>query len=228
MEFGEYFSSGRVNEEVRKRPMQAVRTITICLLCAYLVVAQESAARPPHGLLVLKLSWSKETIYSLPITSSQPSGENSLPRENSNGTVSAPSGAIGNAGRLALPQVLYTYSMKVKNVGAKTILGVFWEYVTTDSVSGAELGRRQIINYQKVKPDAVVNLSARRSLPPTILVTVKRSENDALSTLLERADIRCVLYADSTVWQPADSSGAGCEELRRVLKQMEAERSRRR
>lgn len=181
--------------------MWAIRVATLYTLCACLLAAQESATRPPHGLEILQLSWSKETLYRPP-----------------------PHSSWNIPARVAPPQVLFTYTMKVKNVGAKAIQAVFWEYVTTDSISGTEIGRRQIINYQKVKPDAVVTLRVWNSAPPTILVTVKGSGEAARSTPRESAEIKCVLYADETVWQPADSSRADCEELRRVVNQMKAER----
>jgi hypothetical protein len=122
----------------------------------------------------------------------------------------------------------YVYSLKVENAGLKKIQGVDWEYVTTDPVSGAELGRRRIINYQEVKPGKVTTLRVEYPSPPTTVVTPEGLGEDERSPFRSSAEIKCVLYADATVWESASGEGGACAELRRVDAEVRGRKVKRR
>jgi hypothetical protein len=90
------------------------------------------------------------------------------------------------------------------------------ENVTTDPVSGVELGRRPIINYQDVRPDEVKTLRVEYPSPPTKLVTPESLGEDERSPFRSSAEIKCVLYEDDTVWEDTSGKGEACAELRQV------------
>jgi len=213
--------------------MKTLRVIAVCLACAYLAPAQGGAQggaqdRPPHGLLILDLKWSKGKPTPLqPAPFYSPSADGpARPKANAGGEVTNPSVITGTLTRPPeRPRNYYVYSMRVKNVGAKAVLAVFWEYVTADPSGGAELGRRPIINYQKIKPGAAATLSSSHPSPPTKVVTAQVPEGGETPTPSERAEIKCVLYADGTVWDHPATTGEECEELRKVDRQVKARRS---
>ena len=197
--------------------MKRLLVIAICMVGAGLSPAQDTAtAQPPHGVMILKLTWSRKV--------SQPRKDGALRdeasgglRPNPDGKLRAPS-AIPNSPfpyLMKLPYY-YVYSLKVRNAGSKKIRGVDWEYVTTDPVSGAELGRRQVINYQEVRPGEVTTLRVDYPSPPSNVVTPEGLGEDERSPFRSSAEIKCVLYADATVWADTGGEGKACAELRRV------------
>ncbi|MDT5159166.1 MAG: hypothetical protein QOH51_3523 [Acidobacteriota bacterium] len=197
--------------------MKILGILSLCFMCAGLSSAQDSVAEhPPHGLLILKLEWTREPTPLDRYRSTFPEGSGGL-RSDPDGTAHAPSSVEGRPIRdQGKPLYLYVYSMRVKNVGAKTILAVFWEYVTNDTFSGRELGRRQIINYEKIKPDGGATLKSKHPSPPANIVAADASKASERPTLAEHAEIKCVLYTDGTVWKDSAATGTECEELRRI------------
>lgn len=197
--------------------MKKLLVIAICMIGAGLAPAQDAlTARPPHGVMILELTWSRK--ISRPSTDGVPRDEAAGGlRANPDGKLRTPSPIPPNRFpyRMKLPY-FYVYSLKVKNAGLKKISGVDWEYVTTDPVSGAELGRRRVINYQEVKPGKVTTLRVEYPSPPTNVVTPEGLGENERSPFKSSAEIKCVLYADATVWEVAGEEGGRCAELRRV------------
>lgn len=204
--------------------MKTLRVVAVCLACAYLAHAQDkAAARPPHGLLILGLKWSRETAPTRAPPFYTPGADevSAKPQDTGGGTVRPPTPVAGRVTRPHDgPRYYYLYTLKVKNAGPKAIQAVFWEYVTADPSDGAELGRRKLINHQKIKPGAAATLVAKSASPPTNLVTAQ-GPGAGEPPPRERAEIKCVLYADGTAWQPPEARGAECEELRNENKRGE-------
>ena len=109
--------------------------------------------------------------------------------------------------------------MRIKNIGAKTMTGVIWEYIFADPKSHKEIGRRRFYRphsdepHLKIQKDQSTTLSAISSLPPTNVISVKELGNDKPAPYLERAEIKCVRYADGSWWKPTTARASECEEL---------------
>jgi hypothetical protein len=219
--------------KVRTITIKTLRVIALCLVCAGVSLAQDAAAdAPTHGLMVVKLTWSRQ--LSSPrmrrgVWQEDMGARRSNPDSNPETTLRRPAPILENpfpaGGKLPY---LYVYSLKVKNVGSKTIRGVAWDYVVNDRAGGAELNRRAIINYQNIRPGAGVTLQAVSASPPTNVVTAEGLGADEHSPFVERALIKCVLYADDSTWEHPEAQGTGCEELRRVDVSMKARKKSRR
>lgn len=213
--------------------MKTLRAAAICLAYACLTHAQVAADNPPHGLLILELKWSKATIYPAAPSSSPPSGdwESARPHAapDSGGGVTTPSPITGTiAGKRGAARPNYLYTLKVKNVGAKAIQAIYWDYVSTDPSGATELGRRAIIDYQKIKPGESATLNAQYPSPPTDLLKAQQAGGGDASPTREHAEIKCVLYADATTWENPKADGSECAELRKIDKQVKTDARRRR
>jgi hypothetical protein len=117
--------------------------------------------------------------------------------------------------------IVYVYSMKIKNAGAKLIEGVAWDYVFIDQSSNHELGRHQFLSYEKVEGGKTVTFKSQLRSPPTRVVQATNSR-DKHPQFAERAVVQCVLYADDSSWQNHDAPVDACSLLRKnknLLKQ---------
>lgn len=210
--------------------MKALRVIIIFVVGAGLSPAQ-TTARPPHGLVTLGLTWSRGV--SSPWVSSPPRDESPGPPRRDDphadpvdklrAPLPVPGGPPPNQRQLPY---FYIYSLKVRNAGEKKVRGVFWEYVAADPVGGAELNRRPLISIQNIGPGRVATLRVRSPSPPTNRVTSGGLEKDARSPFTSSAEIKCVLYADTTVWE-ADGGDKECAELRRADAQVPGRKGKR-
>jgi hypothetical protein len=194
-------------------PVKMLPVIIICLIGAVTASAQAGAStRPPHGLVILKLTWSRETSFA---ASRPPANEVSLPprRDNPNADPIDKLRGATSVSRREPGHPFYVYSLKVRNESAKNVRGVYWDYVASDRDSGAELNRRPSIHIQKVGRGEVATLRTEYPSPPTNVVTPGGLEKDERSPFTSSADIRCVLYDDGTTWQ-AEGGEKQCAELR--------------
>jgi hypothetical protein len=110
---------------------------------------------------------------------------------------------------------LYVYSMKIKNHGSKEIDGVAWDYVFMDPTTSAELGRHQFLSFEKVASDKTVTFQSEQRTPPVRTIRTQTSEVNKHEKLLEKSEIKCVLYADGTTWRDANASDDVCNLLRK-------------
>jgi hypothetical protein len=202
-----------------------IRLAIVCFIffiAAGLSPAQTATpAQPPHGLVTLKLTLSKVAVYSPPPASLGQDDVSGPPRRDNpqadpvdqlRKPSPLPNNPLPKQGKQ--PDV-YVYSLEVKNVGEKKVLGVSWEYVAADRASGAELNRRPFASIQAISPSKVATLSGRHPSPPTNIVTASGLGKDELTPFTSSAEFRCVLYADGTVWQ-ASGADKECAELRRA------------
>ncbi|MFN2578234.1 MAG: hypothetical protein ABR607_11145 [Pyrinomonadaceae bacterium] len=117
--------------------------------------------------------------------------------------------------------IVYVYSIKIKNAGAKTIEAVAWDYVFIDKNSDRELGRHQFLSYQRVNPGKTATFQSQLRSPPTRIVQASNSHAKR-PQFTERAVVQCVLYADDSSWKHHDSALDVCTLLRQnkeLLKQ---------
>jgi len=112
--------------------------------------------------------------------------------------------------------IVYVYSMRVKNVGGKTIEGVAWDYVFIDLTSHKEVGRHQFLSFNAVKDQKTATfISQLRSPPVRVLQTPNGSNgNKEHPKYTSQAIIQCVLYTDETAWRGPHASTDICALLK--------------
>jgi hypothetical protein len=105
--------------------------------------------------------------------------------------------------------------MKIRNHGSKEIDGVAWDYVFLDPATSAEIGRHQFLSFEKVAPDKTVTFQSEQRLPPVRAIRTQVSEVNKHENLSEKSEIKCVLYADGTIWRATNASDDVCNLLRK-------------
>ena len=110
--------------------------------------------------------------------------------------------------------IVYVYSMKIKNDGARMIAAVAWDYVFIDKSSSHEVGRHQFLSYEKVAAGKTVTFKSQLRSPPTRVVQAS-NERAKHPQLAERAVVQCVLYADDSSWRNHDAAVDICNLLRK-------------
>ena len=198
--------------------MKAFSVFAICAAAGLSLAQTATPARPLHGLVTLQVRWSREVAAPRAPGARQddisgPARRNS-PQDDPVDKLRAPSAIPGSPfpARGKRPY-FYAYSLKVRNESGKKVRGVFWEYVAADRDGGAELNRRRFISIQEIGPGEVATLRIEHPSPPTNLVTPGGLGKDERSPFTSSAEVKCVLYADATVWE-ADGGHRECAELR--------------
>lgn len=112
--------------------------------------------------------------------------------------------------------VFYVYSLTMRNIGAKTIQAVAWDYVFINPNSQMVVGSHHLVSYGIVKAGQRVTLKAAQRTRPISVISAPAvvDAKHANQKLLETAVIQCVLYQDQTRWQSPARDGA-CELLRK-------------
>jgi len=114
--------------------------------------------------------------------------------------------------------LLFLYSAEVKNVGAKKIDAVVWDYVFVRASDGKVLGRFRFLSKSSIRPDKSKLLSAQTlERPPRIegsmVVNVRDLGKKDVLRYSEKAEISCILYADGTWWRRPTMPMSDCENL---------------
>src|ERR1041385_1149899 len=141
-------------------------TLFLCVVAFGTASGQSTTNESAPNIEILKLKWEKQTrlpkdfdpsVIPTGVIFSEPESQTIRPGTSAATTASRavtiaetnPStqenGTFGNAP--ARMPVFYVYSMKVKNVGAKTIQGMAWDYYFLDPISNAVVGRHQILSF---------------------------------------------------------------------------------
>ena len=222
----------------------AQRSKWLLLSCALLfssatVLAQETNDPSKSNIEILRLHWEKEVRLprnfdpsSIPTggTFNDPASRTSAAAPSSSldaarAATRTQSAAAGGSSVFPDPParlpIVYVYSMKIKNDGAKLIEGVAWDYVFIDKGSNNELGRHQFLSYEKVEAGKIVTFKSQLRSPPTRVVQASNSR-DKHPQFTERAVVQCVLYADDSSWRNHDAPVDACSLLRKnknLLKQ---------
>jgi len=196
----------------------------VCLIAASSSLAQESADSPGAKIEILKLKWEKEIqlprnfdpsvipsngAFADPARSAgaNPAPTPALPATQSNPYVNFP----------AMPSrlpVSYMYSAKVRNLSAKTVKGIAWDYLFLDPNNNRVLGKHQFLSYEKILPSKSVTFHGRLRSPPVRLILASNTGKIQHPKLIEKAVIECVLYENQTVWRSAETNPTVCDLLK--------------
>jgi len=111
---------------------------------------------------------------------------------------------------------LFLYAAEVKNVGAKKIDAVVWDYVFVRTADGKVLGRFRFLSKSSIRPDKSKLLSARTlERPPltegSMVVNVTDLGKGVVLQYSEKVEIKCILYADGTWWRHPTMPMSDCE-----------------
>ena len=215
---------------------KASATVLFCICTCAGAIAQSEDRKPSSGVEILKLKWEKQarlprnfdpsviptnSVFStmesrtaIPGSTQAPYGDESRRDAANRSAALGPADYFPNApGRLPF---FYVYSLKIQNVGSKTIQAVAWDFVFINATTKAVLGNHQFLSYSIAKPAQIVTLQGQLRTRPITLV--QAGDADAKKRglkFLERAIIQCVLYDDETTWKnPAGRDGV-CDLLKK-------------
>ena len=115
-------------------------------------------------------------------------------------------------------RMLFVYSAEVKNVGAKKIDAVVWDYVFVRAADDKELGRFRFLSSSSIGPDKSKLLSAQTLERPSLtavsmVVNAGDLGKEVVRPYGENVEIKCILYADGTWWQHPTMPRSDCESL---------------
>jgi hypothetical protein len=202
--------------------------LVICGASTASALAQQQSEISAPSIEVLKLKWEKQirlprnfdpsiipanrTFNDLsPRTSTSPADAVRTATQARNDASAATTSFPATPARLP---VFYLYSMKVRNIGAKRIEGVAWDYLFIDSISNSKVGSHQFLSYEKVAPGKTVTFQRQMRSPPTRVVDASDKKGQR-PKFIERAVIQCVLYADDTLWRSPQAREGVCDLLKK-------------
>lgn len=188
----------------------------LCLLCPKMLSAQKAPdnSAPPE-ILILNFSKSFRTQRYLPHN-----WEN-LPESYPRRSYPGPGVVILPSTEAPMPRMksrpLFTYTVEIKNAGAKKIAGVVWEYVFVSTADEKEVARLQFQSRAKVAANQSLTLIGKSLERPPLprVVTAEKLEKEGDSPYRERVEIKCVLYADGTWGRHHKVLDSDCESLAR-------------
>lgn len=99
------------------------------------------------------------------------------------------------------PRYYFFYRASIKNLSAKAITEIDWDYVFFDAMTGDELDRRQFTSVQNIGPGKQKELMFQLQTPPTRRISVYSLDKKERSGIDERVVIVRVKYADGSEWQ---------------------------
>ncbi len=192
-------------------------SLLITLLLATFVTAQESSDKSdPTDLTVLKHSWRKDFVGmradSNPLQPNedliqQTRAEKQVIRDRDyrlpNQTTELP---------MPVPRPrpippdskareFYTYSLTVKNNGAKRIKAVEWEFQFLHPETHEVLGSRRITSRVKLSPNKTEVIKAQLFQQPTHIVSADQLGKKYSDQFKEQVIIHRIDYADGSTWQ---------------------------
>lgn len=184
--------------------MKLIRILFI-LLIGVTVLAQTPLRSTAPDITIKKISWSKREA--IPLTEPWPMLYQYFPTRDVF-SVSRP-----GYERLSPPPArrpgrgFYIYSAKITN-GAKAIKAVAWDYVFNDCDIGKELGRYSFFSVNRIGRNQSSTLTAMFGRPPEKAVGVKGQAKSKCAPTTELVELKCVLYADDSMWcQPGVPPG---------------------
>ena len=95
----------------------------------------------------------------------------------------------------------FTYEARVKNVGAKTIKLLDWEYQFLDPNTQQVKEQRKITSRLKLSPGKTKRLTARLTRKPTSVVDADQIDRKYRDQFTERVVVNRIVYTDGSVWQ---------------------------
>ena len=216
--------------------LQRLLLSTLLLVAVHVAAsAQNQSESSPLPLEILKLKWEKQIQLPRNFDPSTIPMSGVFNDANTRNTINPPtsaSDATRNATSaqsnaqtsqsVAFPAtpsrlpVVYVYSMRVKNIGGKTIEGVAWDYVFIDVTSNKEVGRHQFLSLETLKEEKTTTFTSQLRSPPTRVVQTTKGSNGNTDQpkYTGRAIVQCVLYADDTAWRGPQASTDICALLK--------------
>jgi hypothetical protein len=193
-------------------------TSAILISLSLLLTPQEhSDYLGPSDLVITKKSWNK---FYLPVGGDRdPFAPNDLVRAETRAARDAASvnrqgGRVGDGpvkpqtyhiGTSSLNDLksgtAYSYTLKIRNAGTKTIRSLVWAYVFVDSHTLDEVGRNVFVHTVKIGPGKNDKLVGYSNTPPARVINVKRIESNVV--LSEKIEIYQIKYNDGSVWERA-------------------------
>jgi hypothetical protein len=108
-------------------------------------------------------------------------------------------------GRTARPQTWFRYRVILRNTTETPTLAVTWDYVFTDTTSGAETGRVHFDSAVKIKPGASRRIDGFTLPAPTKVLNA--SAKVSYNGVGESIEIVRVVFADGKVWDCPEDHG---------------------
>ncbi len=97
----------------------------------------------------------------------------------------------------------YFYEATIKNVGAKKIKAVHWEYVFADPHNEGVVTRHRFYSRSKISPGKEKTLVEFSRTPPTNIINAKALEDNPEHPYTEQLVIQLIEYADGSIWERA-------------------------
>ncbi len=98
------------------------------------------------------------------------------------------------------PSTRYTYRVRMKNTGSKTIARIEWDYFFLNPDTLQEAGHRSFSHEVKIRPGKEVALSGQSSSPPIRVIDATKPVQGLNARYSEKIVIRRIEYADGSVW----------------------------
>jgi len=105
----------------------------------------------------------------------------------------------------------YVYSVEVLNNGRKEIKALKWDYIFSDPVTHEELKRLSGFGDAAIRPSQKKTMQINTLSPP--LRVINGSAPNSASPYEERVEIRCVVFADGSLWQKPETKNNACDNL---------------
>lgn len=179
--------------------MKLLYVLSLFLLATVLSSAQSSVKQPEQqSVLIIKHSW-RETHRDV--------GFRGFPATNDNGNgVPTPHA----------PKFIkvYLYSLTIRNVGAKTIRILGWDYLFIDPDTDKRISAHHFQSVVKIKQGQKRSILEISISPPTKTVTASALGRGVRAPFNEKVVITCIGYADGSVWRSDTSASDSCQPVR--------------
>lgn len=93
----------------------------------------------------------------------------------------------------------YSYQIKVRNNGLKTIRIITWEYVFLDPTTKQEAGKHKFTSETRLEQGKTDKLIAKRTAPIRV-INAKSAGKKSSESYIEQINIKSIQYDDGTVW----------------------------
>jgi len=95
----------------------------------------------------------------------------------------------------------YTYELKIKNNGEKTIRAIAWEYVFYEPNTEVVVGQRKFTSKVGISPGKTKNIIAHSASPPTETINATKAGDKSPELYFEQIIIQSIEYEDGSVWK---------------------------
>ena len=95
----------------------------------------------------------------------------------------------------------YTYQIKVRNNGTRTIKKVIWEYIFLNPNTNQEVGRHRLESKTNLKTQEKDNLVVKLFSPPTRIINARDAGKKLSNLFVEQVNIASIEYRDGSVWK---------------------------